>query len=448
MSSLLSRLAALSLLSALGLGCDETDVATGDEQDLEEGPALAFDEYTVLFTNPTCRTYAYGPDQSVVSVDGTALTQKPKDVWCSKADTAASSARPESPQAKLLSWIGAEEVNEVFFAYFTMSNAAVTDALCKAVEQRDVKVTMVLDKSSDLTRANQLLACKPASGDEARAPRLLLRGGEGNIALQHNKLFAINPRSEHPRFVFSSGNMSSGVVLHHENWHFIAPSADTFFTQAHLCLMDGLESHASSKGDYSGFIKSCKAQIPFKEERDVKTLFTPGEGDRAFNLLSKNIKTAASVDVAVHRFTHKGLAALLGERLAAGAPVRFVSDDDLYWAGKGQIVGGNDAVDVSRVTGLVEKGLDVRYMETNHVEKLLHHNKFVVVHGKGDAPSGVLAGSGNFTGSGFSDNFENFYWVSVPSVIEQFDAQYDHLFEELATPPARMPTELVVPEAK
>ena len=440
-------LAPLALAAALGplTACAVDDATTADVQEQQEGPALAYDEYTVLFTNPLCKRYLYGPDQAVVSESGAKLEGKPRGAWCTPGDAAASAARPESPQAKLVSWIDDPEVNELFFAYFTMSNAAVTTAVCRAIEERDVQVTMVLDQGSDLTRANQIAACKPASGDPARAPRLLLRGGEGGIALQHNKIFMLNPHGERPRFVFSSGNLTSGVVLHHENWHFIAPKAETFFAKAHLCLAEGLESHASSKSAYSSFIRDCKARTGLKEERDLKAYFIPGEGDRAFSGLQRMLQGAEAVDVAAHRFTHKGLVALLKGRLTAGAPVRLVADDDLHWATKGQVVGGNDAVDAAKVAELLPLGLDARYVETNHVDKLLHHNKFVIASQPGDAPDQVFAGSGNFTGSGFSDNFENYYVVSIPEVVETFHAQYDHLADVLATRPADLPTELVVP---
>jgi hypothetical protein len=441
-----AALAAAGLaLFGLAPACAE-DATVGDEQFDSEGPALAFDEYEVLFTNPICKRYAYGPDQHVVSASGETLEAKPENVWCTSSDAAASAARPESPQNKLVEWIGDPEVHDIFFAYFTMSNSAVATALCQAIEERDVKVTMVLDKGADLTRANQILACKPKSGDPERAPTLELRGGEGNISIQHDKLMFFDPRSEHPRLVFSSGNMSSGTVLHHENWHFIRLPATTFFAQAHVCLMDGLLGHASSKGEFGSFIKSCKQGITAKEERDAKVYFIPGEGDRASQALQKGLKNAESIDVAAHRFTYKALVSGIRTRLDQGTKVRLVVDDDLFWAGKGQVVGGNDANEAKTVDDLRSRGLDARFMETNHVAKLLHHNKFVVFHNPEGTADAAFVGSGNFTGSGFSDNLENFYLISVPHVVDALEEQYEHLYGDLATAPEHLPTELVVPE--
>jgi len=133
-----------------------------------------------------------------------------------------------------------------------------------------VKVTIVLDNASDRTRAEQITACVPKSGDAERAPRLLLRGNEGNLGLMHDKLFILDPRSESPRIVFSSGNMSSGTVLHHENWHFVKLPGETHFAQAHVCRIDGLTDHATSKGEFSSFMKSCRAAHPAKRGRAPK----------------------------------------------------------------------------------------------------------------------------------------------------------------------------------
>ena len=99
--------------SFLVAGCGgEDDPSTGDEQHLDSGPKLKFDEYEVLFTNPICKEYSY--DGEVVSNGGKTLTAKPRNVFCSKADSAASAARPESPQNKLITWIQDPSTTEIF----------------------------------------------------------------------------------------------------------------------------------------------------------------------------------------------------------------------------------------------------------------------------------------------------------------------------------------------
>jgi hypothetical protein len=270
---------------------------------------LRYSEYEVLFTNPLCADYPYG--QEVISIAGDVLTQKPKDVFCTHSDAFASGSREGAPQKKLLSWINDPETKEIFFTYLSFSNRVVEEALCRAVEERSIPVSFVIDSSSDLTTANQLLACEPADGLAAHKPRLYVRGNAGGIGYAHNKTFMINPTSGKFRLAFSSGNMTSGIVLHHENWHFITPERDTHFVEAHLCMKEGVISHYHTLTEYKNFIKSCREAIAYPEESDIKVFFVPGEGDRATRFMTDAIKTAERIRLAAHRFSYNKMLAAL-----------------------------------------------------------------------------------------------------------------------------------------
>jgi hypothetical protein len=421
---------------------DDDDELSGDVQDFGTGPKLAYDEYTVLFTNPVCRAYAY--DRSVTSAAGQTLTHKPKDVFCTHADAAPSAARESSPQHKLLSWIADPAVTEIFFASLSMSNRVVSQALCKAIEERNVKITFVLDRQTDLTTASQLLACKPGNGDPALAPRMELRGHDANINFAHNKVFLFNPRTDSPRIVFASGNVSSGVVLHHENWHFVRAPGRTHFAKAHVCLMDGILEHYASKQEYGSYIRGCRGAAGIGEERDIKTFFVPGDGGRAGGFIRNGVRAATSIGIAAHRFSYRVLRTELDRRLGSASPpdVKLVADDDLWWAGQGEEVGPNSAMEFDMLQPLAAKGLAVRYMETNHASHLLHHNKFIVFSTpQGDA---AFTGAGNFTGTAFSDNFENFYYITIPEVVARMKEQHEHLWS-LATAPEDLPTKNILP---
>lgn len=420
------------------------DAVLGDVQEFGTGPKLAYDEYTVLFTNPVCKTYAYPADREVLSNRGERLMQKPENVFCAPSDAAASAARESSPQKKLVDWIRDPETKEIFFAYLSFSNKVVAAELCKAIEERSVKVTMVLDRETDLGTANQVLACQPGNADPSAKPRLELRGHDATLGYAHNKVFMLNPRSDSPRIVFSSGNLSSGVVLHHENWHFLRVPARTHFAKAHVCLMDGMLDHYRSKQEYGQFIKGCRDGAGIGEESDLKTFFVPGDGGRAGQHLQKGIRDATSIGIAAHRFSYKLLRTELDKRLTGEAPpdVKLVVDDDLWWAGHGGETGPNTAQEWGMLEPLVEHGLSVGYMETNHGNMYLHHNKFAVFQTpQGDA---AFAGAGNFTGTAFTDNFENFYWITIPHVVDAMKRQHEHLFD-LATAAEDLPKENVLP---
>lgn len=425
----------------------------------ENGVTLDYQSYDLLFTNPICRDYTYPTPMD--TADGTTqLSTKPKNVYCSHTDIAASAARPESPQNKLLSWIEPLQAgDEIFLAYLSYSNATVGDALCAAAE-RGVKVTFVLDSRS--SQADRLESC----GGE-----ILLRGHAGSIGYAHNKVVLINPHgdSEYMKMTFSSGNMSSGVVTHHENWHFIDVKRDSYFAQNHVCLMEAQVSPTASSGRaaYRSALDACREDITALEEDDIKSFFIPHSDDRkrAERYMFGAVEDAQQIDVGVHRFGHTGLVEKLRAGLESGdLTVRMVADDDLYWldpeVGSGIEVGSNLYFEAENVQTLEEAGGDsfeIRYLETNHREHLLHHNKYLVYRNDNGNAWGVLAGAANLTKSGFNDNFENIYFIKVPAVLEAFETQLARVWDgekaspteqdpPIATPRGSMPVEDVAGE--
>jgi hypothetical protein len=398
-----------------------------------------FFEYEVLFTNPVCEEYKY--TTAVISESGNNLVSKPKDVYCRYSDSEASRKRENFPEARLIEWIKDVNTKEIFFAYLSFSNSVVRSEICKAVKERGVKVTFVLDNSTALTEATELQNCSTPEGGK---PELVLRGLEGGLGYAHNKLFIVNPNSSDKiRIVFSSGNLTSGVVLHHENWNFITTSVASNFAQAHLCLMQGMLNHGRTLTEYVQFIQSCRRAIKAPAETDVQTFFVPGEGELATRALDQNIRRATDISVAAHRFSYYRLLEMLNQKLRTNrkAKVRMVHDDDTYWVGTtGVQVGSNLVSEYRNVERLVNLGAEARYMQTNHQLFLLHHNKFLVFDDKA-----VFTGAGNLTGEAFNRNFENFYLVTIPHVAKAYRTQYEHLWKNLATAPADMPTQDVHP---
>jgi hypothetical protein len=448
--------------SAAGTLGDEGWHPAGSDKadDTASGVTLDYNSYDVLFTNPLCREYTY-PSPAETADGSLSLTAKPKNVYCSRDDIPASAARLSSPQNKLLTWLtplGAGD--EVFLAFLSFSNAAVGDELCNAVG-RGVRVTFVLDARSPA--ADKLEQC----GGE-----ILLRGHAGSIGYAHNKVILINPKgdSEFMKMTFSSGNMSSGIVTHHENWHFIDVKRDSYFAQTHVCLMDAqLSTTASSgKAQYRTFLNACRADITALEEDDIKAFFVPSSDDRqrAERYMLGAVDDAKNLDIGVHRFGHTGLISKIRTKLEGGKldAVRMVADDDLYWldpeVGTGAKVGSNDFFESNNVRSLMEAGPDtfeIRYFETNHREFLLHHNKYVVYRDASGSPFGMIGGAANLTKTGFTDNFENIYFIKVPMVLEAFDTQFARVWDgqkaapneqdpPIATPRGLMPVEDVTPQ--
>lgn len=443
--ALASVLFALPLMACAGSGDDALD---GDEgwrpqgKADETGTPLEYKTYDVLFTNPLCRDYTYATP--VKTADGSAtLTKKPKNVYCSKTDVPASAARESSPQNKLLEWLAPlDGDDEVFLAYLSFSNVAVSDRLCE-LATAGAKITFVLDAAS--TQSERLKTC---------GAEILLRGHAGSIGYAHNKVILINPKDDtaYMKMTFSSGNMSSGVVTHHENWHFIDVKRDSYFGQAHVCLMEAQVSETASAGraQFKTSLDTCRGAIEAEEESDIKAFFIPHSGDRkrAQNYLLGGVTEAAAIDLGAHRFGHSGLVTALKDKLEDGdLTLRMVADDDLYWldpvVGASQEVGSNMPFESDNVAKLETAGGDnfeIRFFETNNSEFMLHHNKYLLYRdGTGDA-FGLIAGAANLTGAGFNDNFENIYFIKVPKVLIAFETQFARVWDgKKATPTEQDP---------
>jgi hypothetical protein len=426
---------------------------------------LVYENYEVLFTNPPCPAYAYADGANVRSFAGEPLATKPQGAFCKPGDAAAAGALPTSPQARMVEWIRDPATEEVFFAFLSFSNRVVLGELCSAIESRGVKVRFVLDQGTDLQAANSLLACRPPVGQEDRAPVLVTRGSSSR--LQHVKVFMVNPNAPSMRIAFGSGNLSSGLTLHHENWNFVTLGADTHFARAHRCLAQGLLDHAARSDTFAKFLLACRAAIPFPEETDARVFFAPTQGAAATSALEAAIEGATDVFVAAHRLSSDALFAALEKGLRRTVPsparVRLVADDDLFWAGRGvPLDRGNNRFEWFGLKGLLSAGLEPRWVQTNSRISQFHHNKFIVASHAAEAPGGpgggapsasnarrakntVFTGAGNFTDAAFEKNFENHYVIQIPAIVDAYQRQANTLWNTLATPTEGLPNAFTEP---
>lgn len=386
-------------------------------------------KFEVLFTNPECAEYTY--EAPVLAVNGESLLAKPKNVYCKASDHEASARRKNSPHFRLLEWINDPQTKDIFMAYLSFSNVEVTAALCSALE-RGVKVNLVLDAEPGETnaRAEKLRECG--------AVQVHYRGNQKGLGYAHNKLFVVNPKdTKKMKLVFSSANMSTGTSIHHENWNFVTTSPKSYFAKAHLCLIDGMIEHGMSKKEFVAFIDQCRAQIDVEEESDIKTYFVPGEGKKAFAVIRDLAFKSTQLNTAAHRFSGM-FVKLFEELLASGKSLRLVTDDDMYWSyTTRRSVGRNMTSEAFKVLPMMERGLEMQFMETNHNAFLLQHNKFMVFELTGQ--DAVFTGAGNFTTSAFEKNYENYYLITIPEVVESYSVQFKKFWTEMSTPEELMP---------
>tara|TARA_R110002073_G_scaffold177151_4_gene335019 strand:- start:13628 stop:15376 length:1749 start_codon:yes stop_codon:yes gene_type:complete len=280
--------------------------------------------------------------------------------------------------------------------------------------------------------------------------------------------------------VFGSGNLSSGTHLHHENWHFAEVARESYFVQDHVCLVDALldptEESTNGKGGFRSAMNDCRDQIAFEQEDDLQAFFIPALEDRraVLALMQSEMQNAGSVDIAAHRFSWRQLLDAMHTQLQddSNFEARLVADDDTYWlqplVGAPKVVGFNTENEAREISELIESGggatgdfddesrFAVKFMETNHRGRLLHHNKFMIFRNDAGQATSVLFGAPNFTGTGFDSNLENVYFARKPAIVAAFDQQFKRFWGDSAvtaqdpeppraTAPAEMPFEDIDP---
>lgn len=395
-------------------------------------------EWDVRFTNPICQAYNYST--AATARDGSPLVAKPKNAFCKASDEDAALANPQGPYSKFIDWIKDPQTKEILLIYFSFMHKGLKNELCTAIHDRQVKLIIILDLKADQKDANFLISC----AQQSNQVQLHLRGRTQDITFAHNKIALINPNSEKDmRIVFGSANLSLGFSLHHENWNFIRIPSNTYFAQVHLCLREGLLNHAESIPQFSKFIEDCRKQIPFAAETDVDIFLVPGEGQLAEKALQEAMQKSEFVDIAAHRFSNKAIADGIRRRLQNAQTTRLVADDDLFWVRNRNIATSRNTSNEGRLTAeLMTLGLKTHFMETNHSIFQLHHNKFLIFYGANY--NAVFAGAGNLTNAAFRNNFENYYLIRIPQIVERYRQQYTYLWKT-STEANKLPKSNVLP---
>ncbi len=447
---------------ALFISCQSADrKPTQESKMIENNQIQKFDrlvdytpyKYEVLFTDPECGVYKYKPNAQVKTKSGKMLIQKPENVYCkNEHDLARSGSRPTSPQFRIIEWINDSATQEIFFTYLSFRNKAVKNALCAAA-QRGVKIKFVLSSTGDMTAANELVACSPEN------VQMKGRGMEGGIGYAHNKFFIVNPRSPQEfKVIFSSGNMTSGAVIHHENWNFITTNSNSNFAQSHLCVMNAEWDDAigRTRKTFIDYVKKCRSEIQNPEEKDIKVFFIPGEGEPGAGISKKTaseymldgtegfpgINNAKKIWIGCHRFLYTKMIDALKLRLNSDSKpeIRIIADDDTFYKANDPTFTDGDTQNAEwyYMENLAGAGAKVKLMETNSDEHQLHHSKYLIFADENDHKA-VLAGSANLTGAAFQTNWENTYYIMIPEVVKAFADHYVYTWEKLATDPADLP---------
>jgi|GEM_PF-6473393 hypothetical protein len=231
-----------------------------------------------------------------------------------------------------------------------------------------------------------------------------------------------------------------------------------------------------------------------RQDDQMQSFFIPKSGGvfndrRELKTLLKEIPKARRVWIAAHHLTEPDLIKALALRLKAEPgqfDVRIIIDSELFWANyedkastsfsrqvDGLVYGESDSLTSycqyrspaeeareqrcslfsrgdfgdsierllddkgprsNRAWGprtLALAGAQLKMFESNHLSKMLFHNKFIVFEYKepeGQIKGSVFTGAGNLSKSGFERNFENYYLMRIPHVFAAFQQQFLDLF--------------------
>jgi hypothetical protein len=398
-------------------------------------------KFEPLFTNPVCETYSY--DRPLITVNGSTVSSKPKNVYCKPTDEAASVSRQNSPQYRIVEWVSDKDTKELYLAYLSFSSKNVATALCSAVG-RGVKLSIVLDGGED--NANPVL--NPAAEGLKKCGDNLVtvtyRGTTSGLGYAHNKILMVNPGTKIAKILYSSGNMTSGTSINHENWNFITTSGESYFAQSHKCVLEAMIEAGDTKTNFSKFLNDCRGKIKAEQETDIQVFFSPVDGEKALEKVKQAGDQAKSIEAMSHRFSGQ-IAAIFMKLLADKKPIKFILDDDIYWSVKRrEDIGRNTSIEAFKIyKDLINKGMETKFLQTNQNVFQLQHNKFMIF--TFDNGGAVFNGAGNFTTAAFTKNFENFYYITIPEVVEAYNKQYDLYFDKMATSEDNMPRDYILP---
>lgn len=351
----------------------------------------------IVFTNPECEVYGNRPPGS----------------FCTRADLDRNLKKQDGVFEKLSNLISDPETTSIALGTMTFSNRNVATLLCQAAKN-GVEVEIFLDAGAASETAQTIQKCGATLNlvgeDETEGKR-----GD----LHHNK-FMLVQRKDESTVVFSTANFSNpGLTINHETWGFITDSNHSIVIQNHLCLIQSLRNY---QGEMSGFrtdIRNCKKA---DSNQSVQSLFVPVESSALVRMIEAGYRESSRALMTSNRFSFPRV--INAAEKSQAEDQRAVFDDDLFW---GRSIPTEDykdeALDAQRVQSLQQAGVDVRFTQTSNKAAQKMHSKFVVFDDY------VIVGAGNFTHGGLMANFENFYVIRDPEIVEQFVVQFEYLWE-------------------
>ena len=277
----------------------------------------------------------------------------------------------------------------VDIAQFTFSRREIEDAVLRA-HQRGVPVRLAMDSGQD--RDGSLSRRLLDAGVDVR----FIKGKEVNAersGIMHTKYMLVDETT----LLTGSNNWSStGTSINNENTMVVRGESGDEILEGFACHFETIWDEKPDEA------VACSGENVF---------FTPGSAARL--MIRDSIRAAeTSIDVLMHHFTFNDLVKELAKAQEAGVSVRVIVNE----ADQGE-------VDGSSFKRLLDAGGQIHFKRVNEDAFQFMHNKLAIIDGKM-----LINGSGNWSGSAFFNNYENFVRYFEPQVVRQFEDMFDRLW--------------------
>jgi len=284
---------------------------------------------------------------------------------------------------------GAHE--QVDIAQFTWSVREIEAAVLRA-HQRGVRVRIAMNESQG--QGDTVSTRLKAAGVDVRFRAGRAVPSKGYSGLQHAKFMVVDRTT----LLTGSNNWSStGTSFNEENTIVLRG-------QSNDAILTGFRCHFESIwNDRVDDAVSCS---------NSEATFTPGTP--AIKLLKEALRSAENtVDVAMHHLLFGDLIKELAKCAERGVRVRVL----LNLADQHEVKG-------SAWNRLLAAGVQLRFKQNNDALYQIMHHKLAIVDDRV-----LLNGSGNWSGSAFFNNYENFVRYTDPRVVEPFVSMYRRVWQ-------------------
>ncbi|HEY5923750.1 MAG TPA: phospholipase D-like domain-containing protein [Kofleriaceae bacterium] len=287
--------------------------------------------------------------------------------------------------AKLVALIDGAQTS-IDIANYTFSVRAIEEAILRA-KARNITIRVAMDKGQET--ADTVAARLAAAG----VPVRFIAGGGNPAGLQHAKFMLVDKLT----LATGSNNWSSTGTSINEESTIVLQSRDGD------PLLAGFACHFTAIWDKQpGNAGACS---------NAEVAFAPSS--KPIALIKEEIaRGQRTIDVLMHHFVFDDLVTELAKAAERGIRVRVIVN----------------ATDRAEVTGtrwdrLTAAGGKVRFKQTNAELFQLMHHKLMVVDDRV-----VVNGSGNWSGSAFFKNFENYVRYRDPRIARPYVELFDRLW--------------------